>query len=66
MEEMSRDEMINYEINYYLDNYNYSDKAGAYRIQEWIGMIGDERIEGDFYNVMGLPIARLYEEIISL
>lgn len=58
--------LSNNEINYYLDNYNYSDKAGAYGIQEWIGMIGVERIEGDFYNVMGLPIARLYEQIISL
>jgi septum formation protein len=58
--------LSNNEINCYLDNYNYSDKAGAYGIQEWIGMIGVERIEGDFYNVMGLPIARLYEEIISL
>lgn len=54
------------EINYYLDNYNYLDKAGSYGIQEWIGMIGVERIEGDFYNVMGLPIARLYKEIILL
>ena len=54
------------EINYYLDNYNYLDKAGSYGIQEWIGMIGVERIEGDFYNVMGLPVARLYKEIILL
>ncbi|MBO7200604.1 MAG: septum formation protein Maf [Bacteroidales bacterium] len=54
------------EINYYLDNYNYSDKAGSYGIQEWVGMIGVERIEGDFYNVMGLPIARLYKEIMAL
>ena len=54
------------EINYYLDNYNYLDKAGSYGIQEWIGMIGVSRIEGDFYNVMGLPVARLYKEIISM
>lgn len=54
------------EINYYLDNYNYLDKAGSYGIQEWIGMIGVSRIEGDFYNVMGLPVARLYKEIVSL
>ena len=58
--------LSNNEINYYLDNYNYWDKEGEYGIQEWIGMIGVERIEGDFYNVMGLPIARLYEQIISL
>lgn len=54
------------EINYYLENYNPFDKAGSYGIQEWIGMIGVSRIEGDFYNVMGLPIGKLYYELIHL
>ncbi len=51
------------EIDYYIDNYKPFDKAGAYGIQEWIGYIGIERIEGSYYNVVGLPIQRLYEEI---
>lgn len=48
------------EINYYIDHYRPYDKAGAYGIQEWIGMVGISRIEGCYYNVMGLPVARLY------
>ena len=44
------------EINYYIDTYKPYDKAGAYGIQEWIGMIGVEKIEGCFYNVMGFPV----------
>lgn len=51
------------EINYYIDTYQPYDKAGAYGIQEWIGSIAISRIDGSFYNVMGLPIQRLYEEI---
>jgi septum formation protein len=51
------------EINYYLNTYKYDDKAGAYGIQDWIGMIGVSRIEGDYYNVMGLPVARMHREI---
>ncbi|MCK5822982.1 MAG: septum formation protein Maf [Bacteroidales bacterium] len=51
------------EIKYYLDNYKPFDKAGAYGIQEWIGFIGVEKIEGSYFNVMGLPIHRLYEEL---
>lgn len=51
------------EINYYITTYKPYDKAGAYGIQEWIGYIGIEKIEGSFYNVMGLPTARLYEEL---
>lgn len=55
-----------WEINYYVDTYNPFDKAGAYGIQEWIGCIGVERIEGSFYNVMGLPLQRLYTEICKM
>ncbi|MDR2840928.1 MAG: Maf-like protein [Paludibacter sp.] len=51
------------EINYYLDNYKPYDKAGAYGIQEWIGYVGVEGVQGSFYNVMGLPIQRLYQEL---
>lgn len=49
------------EITYYVDTYKPYDKAGAYGIQEWIGMIGIDRIEGDFYNVMGLPVAHIWK-----
>ena len=51
------------EINYYLNTCKPYDKAGAYGIQEWIGYIGIEKIEGSYYNVMGLPIQMLYEEL---
>lgn len=51
------------EIDYYVARYNPLDKAGAYGIQEWIGYIGVTGIEGSYYNVMGLPIQRLYQEL---
>ena len=51
------------EIHYYLENYKPYDKAGAYGIQEWIGYVGVNRIEGSFFNVMGLPIQDLYEHL---
>lgn len=51
------------EILYYIDTFRPFDKAGAYGIQEWIGYVGVEKIEGSFYNVMGLPVLRLYEEL---
>lgn len=51
------------EIDYYIDNYRPFDKAGAYGIQEWIGYVAIEGIEGSFFNVMGLPIQRLYVEL---
>ncbi len=51
------------EIDYYLDRYKPYDKAGAYGIQEWIGYVAIERIEGSFYNVMGLPVHRVYDAL---
>lgn len=54
------------EIEFYVDTYKPFDKAGAYGIQEWIGYIGIERIEGSFYNVMGLPVQKLYETLRKL
>lgn len=50
-------------IEYYLEEFQPYDKAGAYGIQEWIGKVGITHIEGDYYNVMGLPACRLYEEL---
>ena len=47
------------QIEYYMDNYKPYDKAGAYAIQEWIGVVGIKSIRGDFYNVMGLPVSRV-------
>jgi len=54
------------EITYYIDTFKPFDKAGAYGIQEWIGYVGVERINGCFYNVMGLPLFRLHEEFLRL
>lgn len=51
------------DIDYYIAQYKPFDKAGSYGIQEWIGMIGVKSISGCFYNVMGLPVARLYSEL---
>lgn len=56
-------ELSDEEIDYYAANYNPTDKAGAYGVQEWIGYIGVEHLEGSYFNVMGLPIRRVYEEI---
>lgn len=53
------------DIIHYVDHYRPFDKAGAYGIQEWIGFIGVTRIEGSYFNVMGLPVQRLYEELRS-
>ena len=54
------------EIAYYVDCYSPMDKAGSYGIQEWIGFIGVESISGSYFNVMGLPIQRLYTELKKL
>ena len=54
------------EIKYYLNNYKPFDKAGSYGIQEWIGLVAIEKIEGSYANVVGLPTHRLYEELMKL
>lgn len=59
-------ELTDDEILYYVDHYHPMDKAGAYGAQEWIGYIGIERIEGSYFNVMGLPVHQLYEELIKI
>lgn len=51
------------EIQYYVSHFHPLDKAGAYGVQEWIGYVGVEYIEGSYYNVMGLPMQRLYQEL---
>ena len=53
------------EIEYYLINFTPYDKAGGYGVQDWLGYIGIDKIEGSFYNVMGLPVKDLYEELIK-
>ena len=53
-------ELSDKEINYYIENYLPYDKAGAYGIQEWIGLVAVEELHGSFFNVMGLPVQRLY------
>lgn len=57
------DVMTDEEIDYYVDNYRPFDKAGAYGIQEWIGAVACSGIDGSYYNVMGLPVHRLYQEL---
>ena len=51
------------EIDYYVDTYRPLDKAGAYGIQEWIGYIGVTGLKGSYFNVMGLPVQRIYKEL---
>ncbi len=58
-------ELSNEEIEYYITRFKPFDKAGAYGIQEWIGHAAIERIEGSYFNVMGLPVHRLYEELLA-
>lgn len=58
-------ELTEAEIDYYVTHYKPLDKAGAYGIQEWIGAVAVEKIEGSYYNVMGLPVHRLYKELMQ-
>ncbi len=53
------------QIEYYVDQYKPYDKAGAYAIQEWIGVVGIASIEGDFYNVMGLPVSKVVQALTT-
>lgn len=58
-------ELTQKEIEFYIDKYTPYDKAGAYAIQEWIGVVGIKRISGDFYNVMGLPVSRVVQALAN-
>ena len=58
-------DLSNEEISYYVDNYSPYDKAGSYGAQEWIGYVAIEKISGSYFNVMGLPVQKLYRELIS-
>lgn len=59
-------ELSEEEITYYVDKFRPMDKAGAYGVQEWIGFIGVENISGSYYNIMGLPVQRLYKELVKV
>ena len=59
-------ELSEMEINFYIQKYEPFDKAGAYGIQEWIGFIGIPKIEGSYFNVMGLPVHKLYQELLKM
>ena len=59
-------ELTDEEIMYYIKNYKPFDKAGAYGIQEWIGFIAIKKIEGSYFNVVGLPVYKLYKELMNL
>jgi len=59
-------ELSDDEINYYIKNYQPFDKAGAYGIQEWIGFIAINKLEGSYFNVVGLPVDKLYAELMNL
>ncbi|GAB1309070.1 Maf-like protein [Urechidicola sp. KH5] len=58
-------ELSKEEIEFYIENYQPFDKAGAYGIQDWIGLIGVEKIVGSYFNVMGLPVQKLYSELLK-
>jgi septum formation protein len=59
-------ELTKAQIEFYIDKYKPYDKAGAYAIQEWIGVVGIKSVEGDFYNVMGLPVSRVVQALVSI
>ena len=61
--EVAFHELTESQISFYVDKYNPYDKAGAYAIQEWIGVVGIKEVNGDFYNVMGLPVSRVVKHL---
>ncbi len=61
--EVTFKELSDAEINYYVEKYKPLDKAGAYGVQEWIGYVGVTGLNGSYYNVMGLPVQRIYKEL---
>ena len=63
--DVSFHELTDDQINFYVDKYQPYDKAGAYAIQEWIGVVGIKSISGDFYNVMGLPVSRVVQHLLK-
>lgn len=64
--EVTFDKLTDEEIDYYVHKYRPMDKAGSYGVQEWIGFVAVTGIKGSFYNVMGLPVQRLYQELSDL
>ena len=58
-------ELSDSEIYYYIDNFQPFDKAGSYGIQEWIGYIGIDRIDGSYFTIMGLPVHLIYQELLK-
>lgn len=58
--------LTNAQIEFYIDKYKPYDKAGAYAIQEWIGVVGIKSVNGDFYNVMGLPVSKVVQQLNKL
>ncbi len=64
--EVTFDTLTDDEINFYISTYSPMDKAGAYGIQEWIGFIGVSKLNGSYFNVMGLPVQRLYRELKNI
>lgn len=64
--EVTFKQLADWEIDYYVDHYRPYDKAGAYGIQEWIGHVGVTALKGSYFNVMGLPVQRIYQELIDM
>jgi septum formation protein len=63
--EVTFQKLTKHEIEFYVDNYKPYDKAGAYGAQDWIGMVAIQKIVGSYFNVMGLPIHKVYQHLIS-